>query len=251
MTERFFRLYTKIRKHPVMKDPVALQLLVWLFCEAKDEERGPGDSPRKVDHNDGDYPLRREEVTVNYRGLSVELAQPASTLHRKMGKLRRWLIVRTESASSFTLVTLCNWDDSQPQWNASGTQVERNRNAGGTQVERPNRRVEQKKQRTYPPEFGLIWAEYPRNEDKSPALDVWVRKGRPSPEVVIAGINRWKLTKSWQDGFVPYLRKFLSHRNWEDTPKPAQVESREETKAGERDPEYIEALLKKRGATGA
>lgn len=73
----------------------------------------------------------------------------------------------------------------------------------------------------YPGWFRPFWDSWPaiRKRDKKLCLEICVRKVLQSriPEVV-SGVERWKLSREWQDGYVPEPSKFLRRERWKETP---------------------------------
>jgi len=66
--------------------------------------------------------------------------------------------------------------------------------------------------------FARFWAVWPKPVEKKAALAQW-RKLQPSPELVetiIAAVERHKLTRKWQEGYIKAPHRWLRDENWED-----------------------------------
>ena len=142
MSGRYWRCYTRLRNHPVFHDRLALQVFLWLICEAKDTECPSGEG-RQVPWNGKLRTLKRGEITINFRDLALEVRAPRSTIYSVVRRLQRFGLLRLETGTHFSLVTIDKYDKLQPDWNADGTQAGRRRDAGGTSY----RRVEGKNKR--------------------------------------------------------------------------------------------------------
>ncbi len=245
MARRFLRLEVSSLDHPVFKNPGTWQLWSGLMMMTKKKERSSNSHQQKIDWNGMDRTLQRDQITINYRDLAEKLGAPRNTIHRRMKKLVGWGLVKLERGPSFTVVTLGKYADKQPTWDSGGTQVGQERDASGTQAGHPKRILESEKGRSVE-EFAQFWKAYPRKVSKPDALKACTRQ-KPDLESALTGLAGW--VASWTDPqYIPYPATFLSRRQWEDPPK-VEV-TREETKQGERTPEELEALLKRRGVPG-
>lgn len=72
-----------------------------------------------------------------------------------------------------------------------------------------------------------FWAAYPNKDGgELVAKAIW-NAMFPTPEIVaeiMAGLERWKLTKKWRDGFVKECQNWLRDELWKDHPKPQAAE---------------------------
>jgi hypothetical protein len=73
-----------------------------------------------------------------------------------------------------------------------------------------------------PSGFMEFWKRYPKHEGKSKALTAW-RKLRPLPDLqreIMAGLELWRGSRSWADGYVPRAERWLREKGWDDDPEP-------------------------------
>lgn len=64
--------------------------------------------------------------------------------------------------------------------------------------------------------FAAFWAAYPRKGEKKKAFTLW-QKLKPDPAAVMAGLDKWKRSRQWQqeDGrFIPGAVKWLRGEYW-------------------------------------
>lgn len=74
---------------------------------------------------------------------------------------------------------------------------------------------------TYSAAFLAFWQAYacPRRVKKLAAYAAWCKGGCEGNYAdIMAGLERFKLTAQWSDGFMPEAERFLKHRRWEDEP---------------------------------
>jgi len=65
--------------------------------------------------------------------------------------------------------------------------------------------------------FDRFWAAYPKKRHKPAAARAWkAMDGARHLEAVVAGVDAWKRSKAWLDGFVEDPATFLRQRQWED-----------------------------------
>jgi hypothetical protein len=80
--------------------------------------------------------------------------------------------------------------------------------------------------------FADFWATYPRKRHKPAALRAWqVVKGDAQLAAVVAGVERWKTSAQWDEGYVEDPATFLRQRQWEDDPPAARAGRSEDTTA--------------------
>jgi hypothetical protein len=122
-------------------------LFSWLMATAKDEQR-PADNPRRILWEGRSRTLDAGQFTTNYRLISDALRWPVGTVHHYMQALQTLGVVALESAKGrtlFSIVTICNWSDYQPEWSTTRTLTERYLNANRTLTERPKRKRERER----------------------------------------------------------------------------------------------------------
>ena len=102
--------------------------------------------------------------------------------------------------------------------------------------------------------FTAFWTSYPRRVGKFQAQKIWKRiQAQIRIDEVLAGIERWKETKQWQDpDYIPYPATFLNQRRWEDKPLAARKTlERVEAHVGAGPLERAPRICAKCGATGS
>jgi hypothetical protein len=72
-----------------------------------------------------------------------------------------------------------------------------------------------------PPGFSRFWDAYKnsfgRRTEKPAALAEWKRQRcEDIADQVLAALERYKKTREWADGFMPYPAKWLKHRLWDE-----------------------------------
>jgi hypothetical protein len=81
--------------------------------------------------------------------------------------------------------------------------------------------------------FERFWATYPKKRHKPAATRAWkAMDGARHLESIVAGIERWKRTEAWRQGFVEDPATFLRQRQWEDAvPEDAAAAQRAKIEA--------------------
>ena len=77
--------------------------------------------------------------------------------------------------------------------------------------------------------FSEFWKEYPRDEDKEDAAQLWAKIEPEEHPNIMAGLRLWKQSRQWQkDGgqFILYAVRFLKKKRWKVTPIDLQHEER-------------------------
>ncbi len=116
------------------------------------------------------------------------------------------------------------------------------------EIEKENEKeleIESEKENDCDSGFAAFWAAYPRKGEKKKALSVW-RRLRPDPDAVMAGLEKWKRSRQWQQEegrFVPGAVKWLRGEYWlyppEDPPTPCGARG----ELGEAELEAIRKIL--------
>lgn len=96
----------------------------------------------------------------------------------------------------------------------------------------PSLRPAPKPRNDYPEDFESFWAAYPerRRVNKKAAADLFKRalSGGAEASEIMAGLDRWKVSKDWLKDNGEYVRQpdgWLRNRCWEDSPEPARTTS--------------------------
>lgn len=71
----------------------------------------------------------------------------------------------------------------------------------------------------YPSEFEVGWSATDRTGSKYDAFLAWQKAGRPSGRVIAIAWAKWRRLQSWQDGFVPHVRKWIRGRCFSQEPQ--------------------------------
>jgi hypothetical protein len=75
--------------------------------------------------------------------------------------------------------------------------------------------------------FEQFWSAYPQKVGKTKAEEAWRTHTRGVRlEDVLAGIERWRGSQKWQEGFIPLPTTWLNQGRWRDTPGQASPLSR-------------------------
>lgn len=76
----------------------------------------------------------------------------------------------------------------------------------------------------YNAQFVAFWKACPLKRDKRKALAAWERAiRRNSPEVILAGMERYRDDPNREDGFTKYPSTWLNGDCWEDEPLPIRL----------------------------
>ena len=66
--------------------------------------------------------------------------------------------------------------------------------------------------------FETFWSHYPRKETKAKAQDIWRSKNCDAHIArILQHVEDMKVSKQWQEGFIPHASTYLNQRRWEDT----------------------------------
>jgi hypothetical protein len=81
--------------------------------------------------------------------------------------------------------------------------------------------------------FDRFWATYPKKRHKPAASRAWKAvDGARHLEPIVAGVERWKATETWRQGFIEDPSTFLRQRQWEDAvPEDAAAAQRAKIEA--------------------
>ncbi|HEY3499411.1 MAG TPA: hypothetical protein VGK73_32200 [Polyangiaceae bacterium] len=87
-------------------------------------------------------------------------------------------------------------------------------------------------------EFDKFWAAYHAKgkSSKPRTRDTWMKR-KPPFEQVMAGLERWKASQRWADGYVVDAAKFLNEERWQEEPPAAPMPG-----ASQRTQDVVEAL---------
>lgn len=90
--------------------------------------------------------------------------------------------------------------------------------------------------------FDTFWAAYPQKEGRGKAEEAWKKKAKGIPlEIILAGLEKWKGSQKWADGFVTMPATWLNQCRWKDDPLPVSPLS----SVGQRTHEAGQRLLQK------
>ena len=65
--------------------------------------------------------------------------------------------------------------------------------------------------------FDAFWSAYPRKEAKAKAEQLWAQKHCDKhAAVIMQHVEEMKMSRQWQEGFVPHASTYLNQRRWED-----------------------------------
>lgn len=65
--------------------------------------------------------------------------------------------------------------------------------------------------------FDTFWSAYPRKESKARAAQLWTQRQCDAHlAVILQHVEEMKLSRQWQEGFIPHASTYLSQRRWED-----------------------------------
>lgn len=97
--------------------------------------------------------------------------------------------------------------------------------------------------------FDSFWTAFPRGPRKvgrPKCLTKWRRDGlEPHTDAILRGLERWKASKHWADGFVCQPHRFLNERFWEAEPEagePADTNGFERRDLTPDDLAYIDSI---------
>ena len=152
--KRFFLVTTGIKDNPVWDPPdfKLLGLFLYLMATAKEEQRAE-DSLRRITWNGKERALQAGQFTFALRPTAEILEWSKSKLHRQLKALEDLGVITLEPAKGgtrFSVVTLCKWNDYQPDWPGSETPVKRQRDASETPAGHPKREIEREKDKNPP-----------------------------------------------------------------------------------------------------
>ena len=200
---------------------------VWMICEAqwKPREKRVGKVIVKVD---------RGQFAHSTRFLSEAWKWSHAKVRRFLDRLEKMEMIRRESGTGVSVVTLCKYNEYQLSPQASGTEAAQKRHRSGTNLNKDEIREEGGVRDTNVslgrlplelPEadrFDEFWAQYPhRNgakKGKEPARKAWAKaiKARASPGQIIAGAMRYAGDRQVIEGYAKDPATWLNGKGWED-----------------------------------
>lgn len=87
-------------------------------------------------------------------------------------------------------------------------------------VQNPAKKAETEEERNWRESFPLFWEDYPRKQKRLDAEKAWAsvpHKSQDGFDRVIAGLDRWKASRQWQDtNYVPLAATWLRAAQYDD-----------------------------------
>lgn len=156
-------------------------------------------------------------VSASNRVLAAEMGIPLESLFNTIRTLPHVQIDLTQSANDRLAVTWQNWQ----KYQEDSTIAER------VSRLRSKRRGEEKRVPPVVPQgtengFDQFWRAYPRKEGKGKAEEAWRKHAKAVPVGrILEGVEKWRGSRSWAEGFVAMPATWLNQKRWLDDPQPA------------------------------
>ena len=154
---------------------------------------------------------------------SKELKMSASTIWKRMQKLKTIGNCNLESNHHYTLVTIINWNTYQQQHETSNLES----NHQVTTIKPPSvpynkvKKVNKVKNKTYTADFLSFWECYPKKIGKDAAWRAWKNRDGELPGIdfLIGKVANQKKCDQWcKDGgqFIPHPATWINQGRWDD-----------------------------------
>ena len=199
---------------------------VWLICEAqwKPRERRVGKVIVQLD---------RGQLAHSTRFLAEAWKWSHAKVRRYLDRLEKLKLIRRESGTGVSVITICKYNEYQLSPQSSGTEAAQKRHRSGTNLNKDEIREEGKERDTNvslaliapdcdPDLFSEFWDQYPhRNgakKGKEAARKKWAAaiKARASPQQIIAGALRYANDRQVIQGYAKDPATWLNQKGWED-----------------------------------
>jgi hypothetical protein len=225
--DRYFLVSTKIIFSSVF--PHLLPTWIWMLAQAKIAHRPEGQG-RKLLITRGtktiEYELQPGEFSMTYKQMGEALDCNPSTALRRTKKLVEIGNIATKRGTKFTIVTINNWPDYQPEWKKGATtratRAQRGRNDSATPAQHLREREKGRKgSKSSSNGFDQFWTEYPKKVGKQAALRAWKNK-KPPLDLVLKAISWQRNSKEWKKDngeYIPHPATWINAGRWEDQPQ--------------------------------
>lgn len=90
----------------------------------------------------------------------------------------------------------------------------------------PSPKTESRKRTAYTDEFETFWVGYPRGHGtKGKAFAEWQKLTAEDRQAAIVGLDAWKSSRRWQEGFIKDADGYLKWRFWDNPPESSRPAS--------------------------
>lgn len=215
----FYKMHRGWMDHPVFgREPFTrAQAWVWLIEHAawRDTTQSVGRHHVRVE---------RGQIAVAVRYLAEAWQWSKSSVDRFLTRLETGTMIGTQPGTQYTIITICNYDKYQGDWDTSGTPdgTQPGTRAGHERDKEEEDKKGKKTPSTDDPAFDMFWAAYPRREAKADAMKAWrASTKKADPKTIIDAAERYA-ERVRADGtgpkFVKLAGGWLRAERWPDFP---------------------------------
>jgi hypothetical protein len=227
MVSTWVKLHRKIADNPIMRHPVALQVLIW--CMVKVQWK-----PYRWPTRWGAVDLQPGEVVI-WRG---KLAESLNTTERKIRTALQLLtkekILTSKTTNTHTIITLVNFEQLQGQEYETTTETTSTRPAldqhSTLEQEGLNLSIQEinqkpiaaakaaRKPKATAPGFEEFWGAYPKRRGRGAALAQW-NSLKPDLQVCLNTLRWQRVDVEWTKDngkWIPWPQKWIKEQRWLD-----------------------------------
>lgn len=212
MDKGYFKIWRKIRNHPVWADPNCL--LTFLYCLNHAE----WDSSRKIIISGNERFLQAGQFSCGRKQLAKEMNMSEQNVRTALKRLScTYKILTIESTTKFSVITIVNWDRYQNGEKKSTNEVT---NDQPTTNQRLTTQEELKhltsNNKTISFDFESVWLKYPKRVGKKMAqvhFEASVKTQKDFEDLSLA-LSNYLSSKRVANGFVQNGSTFFN--NWRD-----------------------------------
>jgi len=196
---------------------------IWMICEAqwKPRQRRVGKVIVNVD---------RGQLAHSTRFLAEAWKWSHAKVRRYLDRLEKLKLIRRESGTGVSVITLCKYNEYQLSPQSSGTEAAQKRHRSGTNQNKDEIREEGKERdtnvslalvapKTKPPDlFSEFWDRYPRKASKAEAHKAYARamKKIAHDDLMFALSERLPALEMKEKKFIPHASTWLNQERWND-----------------------------------
>lgn len=213
---------------------------IWMICEAawKPREKRVGKVIVSLD---------RGQLAASIRFMAEAFSWHRNKVDRLLKRLEKCNLIRVESGTGVSVITVCKYNEYQLSPKSSGTEAGQRRDRSGTNEKKGEIREEGNARDTnvslslalvapecadVPDRFQEFWDQYPHRggakKGRATAEKAWGKaiKARASPSQIISGALRYASDAQVLRGYAKDPATWLNQKGWQDDVEPDNATGR-------------------------
>jgi len=175
--------------------------------------------------------VKRGQLLTGRKALSESTGISEKAVRNRLNRLEEGGEIIKKTASKFSIITICKYEDYQQEENQKGQQRASKGPAKGHKQECKERKEKDSCANAPKKEahctlrngeaFSSFWEIYPKKRDKLKARTAWdkIKPDTKLTQQILSAVSLQKKTKDWtkEDGrYIPMPTTWLNGRRWED-----------------------------------